>query len=245
MVDIHTHILPGIDDGSSSMRETIKMLLLAYAQGVRTVIATPHSNYYKKTKSKEELEILLAEVEERIQKTLPDFTLLLGQEILYFPGMVEALRENRLLTLNDTEYVLVEFRAKESWTTIYQGVRKLLMAQYIPVIAHAERYFALREEGRFNDLIQAGALIQMNYSSLIGNFLWPEVRWCRRQVLEGNVDLLATDMHNMQQRRPQITEALDWLERKGEHELIARITAGNAQNIMIKSKDIGYGKRSG
>ena len=104
---------------------------------------------------------------------------------------MENLKQGQALTLEGTRCVLVEFDPQEAYHSLYQAVRKMTMARYIPVIAHVERYFCLREGKNLEELVQCGCRLQMNYSSLEGNGIWNrEVRWCRRQVLEGRIHIL-------------------------------------------------------
>lgn len=233
MIDVHSHILPQVDDGSSSMEETIGMLSLVYEQGIRTVFATPHYHHGRHQYSKTELYEKLEKVREAIEDELPGLFLRLGQEILYFDGICDALKAEAALTMGDSRAVLVEFRYTDSWNTIFQGIRKLLYARYIPIVAHVERYQALREPGRLDELIQAGAVIQMNYSSLEGSFWNKNTHWCRNQVLEGRVHLLGTDAHNMSSRRPDLSGAMRWLEKKCPAGLVQEITETNAKKLLL------------
>lgn len=236
VIDVHSHVLPQVDDGSSSMEETIGMLSLVYEQGIRTVFATPHYHQGRHQYSKTELYETLETVREAIKDELPGLFLLLGQEILYFDGICDALKAGEALTMGDSRAVLVEFRCADSWNAIFQGVRKLLYARYIPIIAHAERYQALREPGRLEELIQAGAVIQMNYSSLEGNFWNKDTHWCRKQVLEGRIHLLGTDAHNMGSRKPDLSGAMKWLDKKCPAGLVQAMTEIAARKLLLSQK---------
>ena len=232
IIDVHAHILPGVDDGAKTMDETRRMLQLAYDQGGGGIIATPHYLFGGDSQSAEELREVLAQVQREAWSIDPEFQIYCGNEVLYFDGMAEDLKEGKILTLGDSRYVLTEFYDNVSFHEIYQGVRKVAMAGYRMVIAHVERYFCLREAGKLDSLIQAGAVIQMNYKSLEGGMFSSDSRWCRRQVLEGRVHLLGTDMHNTGSRAPEILQAVKWLHRKkGEAEASA-ILRDNAETIL-------------
>ena len=166
VVDIHTHVLPGIDDGAEKMALSYRMLRRSYKQGVRKVIATPHyATYHWRTKP-QQIQELMEKLAARVRKAMPDLELYRGQEIQYFEGMVEMLREGKLLTLAGSRYVLTEFLPTSSWSQIERAVRELTMAGYLPVLAHIERYQCLREKGRLEELMKEGAYLQMNYGSL-------------------------------------------------------------------------------
>lgn len=233
MIDVHSHVLPQVDDGSSSMEETIRMLSLIYKQGVRTVFATPHYHLGRHQYSKQKLYETLETVREAIEDELPGLFLHLGQEIQYFDGICDALKAGDALTMGDSRGVLVEFRYTDSWNVIFQGIRRLMQARYVPIIAHVERYQALREPGKLQELIQAGAMIQMNYSSLEGSLFSKETHWCRNQVLEGNIHLLGTDAHNMGNRSPDIDGAMKWLNKKCPQRLVQKMTETNARKLLL------------
>ena len=148
VVDIHTHVLPGIDDGAEKMALSYRMLRRSYKQGVRKVIATPHYVAYHWRTKPQQIQELMEKLAARVQKAMPDLELYRGQEIQYFEGMVEMLREGKLLTLAGSRYVLTEFLPTSSWSQIEGAVRELTMAGYLPVLAHIERYQCLREKGR-------------------------------------------------------------------------------------------------
>lgn len=234
IIDIHAHILPGIDDGARDWDESRKMLEEAYGQGIRYIVATPH---YTRKGLPPQIYDLAARLREEAQKIAPDFMTGLGQETYYHEGLVENLKEGKALTLEESRYVLVEFDPQVTYHSLYLAIRKLTMARYIPVIAHVERYFCLREENNMEDLVQCGCRLQMNYGSLEGNSIWNrEVRWCRRQILEGFIHCLGTDMHRMDYRKPDIGESLRWLEKHvGEMELNA-LLRHNADKLLHQRK---------
>ena len=234
IIDIHTHILPGIDDGSRDWDESRRMLEAAYQQGTRCIIATPH---YSRRGLPPQIYDLAERLSEEAGRIAPDFKTGLGQEIYFHEGLVENLKQGKALTLENTRYVLVEFDPQVSYHSLYQAVRKMTMARYIPVIAHVERYFCLREGDGVEELIQCGCRLQMNYSSLEGNGIWNrDVRLCRRQVAEGRIHMLGTDMHRMDYRKPDMEESLRWLEKHmGEHEVRALVSS-NADKILQKRK---------
>lgn len=234
IIDIHAHILPGIDDGAKNWDESRKMLEEAYGQGIRHIIATPHY-------SRRGLTPHIYELADRLQDTAreiaPDLETGLGQETFFHEGLVENLKAGKALTLEGSRYVLVEFPPEVSYERLYQAVRKMTMSRYIPVIAHVERYLCLRKNGHPKALVQCGCRLQMNYDSLSGNGLWDrDVRWCRKQILEGNIHYLGTDMHGADYRRPDIEACLVWLGRHlKEHELKA-LLKGNADKILQQRK---------
>lgn len=231
-VDVHAHILPGVDDGSSGMEETLAILAAAYEQEFRTIIATPHYIQGSRHKNKEELQEILEKVKYAAKERFPDLLLYLGQEVHYFEGITEALDRGEALTMADSRYVLVEFSYTTPWNVIDRGIRKILNSGYRPIAAHVERYQALYEEGRLDELADMGCLIQMNYTSLKGNVLNSRTRWCRKQLQQGRVHLLGTDCHNMKSRKPDTEETMNWMKKKCSPEVIFDTTRRNAEKIL-------------
>ena len=231
---MHSHILPGIDDGAGTGNMTMQMIRRARDEGVRYICATPHADVrrhgeayvrkivdtYKKTR-------------QLLKKHFPDMELYLGNEILYFPGMVKAIREHRALSLNGSRYVLVEYLPSETYPHVLTSVRELAIEGYTPVIAHIERVDCLwKQWDRLDELKQNYTVFQMNTQSLMGNSMTPYVRQCRKLVQEGYIDILGTDMHNMGERAPYFTETAAWIEKKcGAHRL-EQMTSVNPKKIL-------------
>lgn len=229
IIDVHAHILPGVDDGSRSWEETRWMLWCAFSCGIRAVIATPH---YSRRQDTERLRELAGQMQQLAHRISRDFQIYLGQEILYFNGLEEELEKKKALTLAGSRFVLVEFRPEADYGSIYQAMRRLLTAGYYPVAAHVERYRALREGGRLEELKEIGCLLQMNYHSLEGSSLGKNVRWCRKQVAEGRIDLLGTDAHRRDCRTPDISESLKWLEGRVQEQRLEKMTRGNVLRLL-------------
>ena len=222
VVDIHTHVLPGIDDGAEKMALSYRMLRRSYKQGVRKVIATPHYVAYHWRTKPQQIQELMEKLAARVQKAMPDLELYRGQEIQYFEGMVEMLREGKLLTLAGSRYVT--------------------MAGYLPVLAHIERYQCLREKGRLEELMKEGAYLQMNYGSLTKlSHFWKirerlDRRWCRRTLLAGYISFLGTDMHGNRHRVPNSAKAIAWIRKKGGSELARQLSIENPEKIILDEK---------
>lgn len=229
IIDIHAHILPGVDDGASDWEEARQMLQCTYAQGIRTVIATPH---YSHRQDVLRLRKLAGQLDEEAKAIAPDFDIYLGQEILYFDSMVERLKEGHALTMAGSRHVLVEFMPEVPYKKLYQAVRNVLLSGYYPVIAHVERYRALRDEGQMEELEETGCLMQMNYRSLQGGLFDQDARWCKRQVLDGRIQFLGTDMHHEDHRTPEIEKSLRWLNGHVEERLLGSLVRGNAEKIL-------------
>lgn len=232
VIDVHAHILPGIDDGSRDWDESRRLLEESYRQGIRYIIATPH---YSRRGLPSDIYDLSEKLKEEARKIAPDFQIGLGQETYYHEGLIENLKNGRALTLDGSQYVLVEFEPQVPYMKMYQAVRKLTMARYIPIIAHVERYACLREDSNMSELVQCDCRLQMNFSSLKRNsILDKEVRWCRKQVMRDRVYCLGTDMHRMDYRKPDIEESFQWLVKHLDGLKLHGLLRGNAKKVIQK-----------
>lgn len=229
IIDVHAHIIPGVDDGAPDWETAEGMLWLSYQQGIRTIIATPHWH------QKQDIDLLIEEVgklQELAWKIDRKYTIKLGQEIMYFEDLVDTLKANRALSLAASRYILVEFHNSISLSKLLQDIRKMVMAGFFPVLAHVERYQSIRKKGVVEELTEAGCYMQMNYESLKGRIPNQDTLWCRREVLKGSIHFLGTDMHHLKYRTPEIIRVLKWLKRHCGKEQFDRMTRHNAKNIL-------------
>jgi len=228
IIDIHAHVLPGVDDGAESIEEAVALLRQARAQGVVGVIATPH---YSRRRILTGLEQLAEAVTQEVRKECPEFFMFLGQETYYHDGLLERLQKKEARTLAGSRFVLVEFPERVSYTELFQGIRRLKTAGYQPVLAHVERYACLRDRG-LEELERLGCLCQMNYDSLCGRWYQADVRWCRKQIQAKRIHILATDMHRLANRPPRIDEAWRWLEKHVSRDELENMTYRTPFHIL-------------
>ncbi|MDO4265184.1 MAG: protein tyrosine phosphatase [Eubacteriales bacterium] len=240
-IDIHCHMLPEVDDGAENMETALSMLALSEKQGAREIILTPHYEHGCNGYRKGELSERFSELCERAEAAGIGLKLHLGNEILWFDGAVQAVRDKEALTLAGSRYMLIEFYPDVSFQQMLRAVRSVVQEGYIPVIAHYERYETLRRQNgdqEIEELLCQGALFQMNFNSLSGKGLLsgicPDRRtaWCRRQVKAGNVSFFGTDAHNLGARSPEHDRAAAWLKAQiGEAELL-ELLFENPQDLI-------------
>jgi protein-tyrosine phosphatase len=232
-IDIHTHILPEVDDGSRSMEETIIMLQIASEQQIETIIATPHYMPGEINTAVDILKQRLEQVQVEANKISPEMKILLGNEIFYSNSIVEDLKSGKALTLADSRYVLVEFSIKDSDQTIYQGLSGLIRAGYIPILAHVERYRCYyKKEYLLNDLIEAGCYIQMNSRSLVGSFLNRDAAYYRSLINQGLIHLIGSDCHDEKVRIPHMAQAVQVMRKKCDKTLVDQILFTNPLRVL-------------
>lgn len=241
VIDVHAHILCGVDDGSKNMGTTRRMLKRAYEQGVRAIIATPHYTKQRWRPSPAQIRRLICDVQEEADRITPGLTIYSGMEIYYHSGMEKGLLSGKLLTLADSRYVLIEFHPSVAYSQIEAAVRELSLSGYIPVIAHVERYQCLRQGSHLSNIREMGGRIQMNYCSLVhtnGMFDVRGVRersWCRKVLAGGMVDLLGSDMHGMNHRPPEYEAAARWISGKLGEDILQQLTEENPRRILEKN----------
>lgn len=231
-IDIHTHILPGVDDGSKDINESIGMLEKAYEEGIRSIIATPHYMCGSDNTKPEQLMELTNTLQKKAYDIAEDFKIYLGNELFYSDGITEALQGKQALTLAGSRYVLVEFFPKVTYTTIYQGLQKLILAGYAPILAHMERYECLTKEERLIEIKELGVYLQMNSASLTGNFLNAKSVHNRKLFYEGSIDFIGTDTHNLTYRPPMMQTCIKAVEKKCEGILLKKALMDNAAMIL-------------
>ena len=224
IVDFHSHILPGIDDGSRSVEESIAMLQMEAEQGITHVVATPH--FYPQHDNPESFLRRRAAAEallrEQMQKHPGLPKLSVGAEVYYFPGIShsEAIQG---LTIDKKRCMLLEMPGVPWTRSMYQELEDLHTKQgLIPIIAHVDRYIRpLHTYGIPRRLAEIGVLVQAN-----GNFFIRREteRMAMKLLKTGHVHLIGSDCHGLETRRPNVKEAAEKIERKLGRETLSRIS---------------------
>ena len=215
MIDIHTHILPEIDDGAASFDEAYEMALMAVRSGVKALVATPHSNQRdflddelkRQEKAFIELEKIL------LQEKVP-LKLYRGMEIWSSVDVVEKIKLGKLMTLNQTPYVLIEFAFDEEPWWIEAIIGELQGAGLVPVLAHPERYYCVQDEPvLLQEWREQGALAQMNKGSILGRF-GREIESTAEVLLRNHLfTCIASDAHHSYIRTTDMKELQYYLKR--------------------------------
>ncbi len=220
MIDLHCHLLPGIDDGAEDDATALEMARIAHADGIGCIACTPH--IYPGVYENDSGVILSAR--KRLQALLQergiDLQLAYGADTHLVPEMLDGLRSGRIPTLNGTRYFLLEPPHHVAPPHFKDLVFNVMAAGYTPLITHPERLTWTDEHYEdFADLAEAGAWIQVTAGALTGRF-GRGARYLSEQMLDdGIVHVIATDAHNLGVRRPLLAEGRDaaahWV---GEHE---------------------------
>lgn len=232
MIDIHAHILPGLDDGAADLEESIRMIRLAEEQGIHKIIATPHFSYHFPNASGK-VRRTCEQLRQRLEETTDSqVELYCGQEILYCGDTLRQIREGEALSMAGSRYFLMEFLPFDSYAKIQGAVRSVSMLGKTVILAHVERYECLRKEGCVQELLQEGARLQMNYRPVGQKWYNETSRWCRKMLREENIHFLGTDMHNLGGRSPELLPALRWMRRHLRGTYREAVCRGNAEKII-------------
>ena len=167
MIDLHSHILPGMDDGARDLEESLRMADLAVRSGVTAMVATPHCAGDRTVEVRESLAYLRA----GLRSAGIPLRVYAGMEIFGTPNTAQMLQSGQLLTLAGSRYPLIEFDFESDGEMETQVLQQVLQAGYIPLVAHPERYRYVRENPELvNVWKRMGCLFQVNRGSLLGRF---------------------------------------------------------------------------
>lgn len=221
IIDFHTHILPGIDDGSRSVRQSLAMLAMQKEQGVSVVVATPH--FYADRNS---VEHFLEKREEAYQKLTEAMqeqgietpTLRYGAEVYFFGGIGKAEMLPKLC-INDTNLVLIEMPFCQWTKDMLSEIRWIIEKQKLQVVlAHIDRYYEFqKDKSVWNAMFELPIYAQINGGSFLN---WKKKRKCLGYLKEDWDVILGSDCHNTESRVPNLLEARAYIEKKlGEERL--------------------------
>lgn len=219
MIDIHSHILPGIDDGSQSISESLEMLRLSRQQGVTKIFATPHFSAVKEnpTAFLSRRQASAAQLDPD-PETMPQLGL--GAEVAYFSGMSRC-KELQDLCLEGTDLLLVEMPFIPWTDRIVSDVCAIRQQLgLMPVLAHVERYSRGSQMGRYRDLLLQEALFQCNAEYFLRMGTKTKAL---RQLRRGEIHLLGSDTHNLTSRAPKLGEAAAVIRQKLGEEALSRL----------------------
>lgn len=223
-VDIHTHTLPGIDDGATSIEETIEMLRVAHATGTRHLVATPHMflDGYEKNDiilvNDRFAETMGALKERSVQSEcafLLEMRVFLGAENYASVEFLDALARQCVVPINEGRHLLVEFSSFLPLTRIEMVVQRVLQSGYFPILSHTERLTAAQEKpSRLENLAAMGCLFQVNGDSFLDS-ADPRLRKTSQALAKaGLVHVVASDGHRPVRRPPVLSAAAETLQRK-------------------------------
>ena len=230
MIDFHSHILPGIDDGSRNLEQSIAIVNEAKEAGFTKIISTSHymENYYEC--NERDRRQLLKKVQENVQ----GIELILGNEIYITDNMIELLQNRQASSINGTKYVLLEFpliatRPMNDKEVIY----RLVENGYVPIIAHPERYPFIQENPDYLfELEEMGALFQSNYGSIIGMYGLKAKKTLKILLKNNLISFFGSDAHRPEQVYNKMPKMIKKLKKIISNEEFEEFTEINPEKVL-------------
>lgn len=255
MIDLHSHILPGIDDGAPDLGVALEMARIAVENGVAVQACTPHIFPGLFDNSGPQIRCATQELQRHLDEHGVPLRLMTGADVHIVPNMVNGLQTGEILSLADSRYVLVEPPHHVAPPRLEHVFFELLAAGYVPILTHPERLTWI--ETRYETLVQlfrAGVWMQLTAGALTGAFGRRPKYWAERMLSEALVHILATDAHGARRRPPDLAAgraaAAKWLGEEEAEQLVSvrpRAILENAApsavrppaGVSYKSSEIG------
>lgn len=254
MFDLHSHILPDVDDGPETWDDALEMLAVAEAHGTHTIVATPHSHgaWRRPEAANELIPALVAETQQRARAAGLSLRVLAGQECYIDADLVRDLDAGRLLTLGASRTVLLEFPFTQWPAHTEQLIYELQVAGYTVLLAHPERYTAVQKDPNLVlPLVERNVYLQVTSVAITGE-LGPASQRCARVLVEhGLCHVLASDAHHVRRRAPVLDAALTavsrWIgeeaARQMVHETPRALLEGRSPRPLLEPQRVQSSRR--
>lgn len=235
MLDIHSHILPGIDDGAKTLDEAIKMIEMAIEDGTKNIVATPHyckgfgEEKYKDVKRRVE------ELKDELKKRKLNIEVYYGQEVYYSEKLLDDYENGIIGTINDGKYLLLELSMKEFQEKVLDDIYELRLQGVTVILAHPERYSYFQNHLRMiNRFIDEGCLFQLNIGSILGKH-GEKAKIAATELLKNNIySFIGSDAHNLEKRTPEIKEGIESIKNI-DREFVEKIE-DNSKKLLNNEK---------
>jgi len=236
IVDIHSHIIPGIDDGSKNMEMTLEMIRNAEKEGTKEMVATPHYLLEYGEATIIDVKNHVKEINMLLENEKIDVKIYSGQEVYFTEKIIEDYLEGNIGTINDSRYMLIEFPMDKFDENTFDILYELQVRDIVPIIAHPERYkFFIEKPSLINEFINQGYLFQVNAGSIEGKF-GQNVKKTTDLFLTNNIyNFIGSDAHNIKSRNTGLKNAMDLIE-KGMNKNIFQ----DSSKKILKNMDIKF-----
>lgn len=242
MIDIHSHILPGMDDGAQDIYDTLEMVEIAAKSGITAMVATPHCNIpsgYRNYFGDEYREIV-QNVREAVREEGLPVRIFPGAEAMGTADLPQLLQDGKIMTLNQSRYLLVEFFFDEDPEFVGNLLEELVGLKVIPVIAHAERYkFVQRDPNLVYDWRSKGYPIQVNKGSLRGKFGRRAMETAYLLLNHHLVSVVASDAHSPHIRTPEMKRVHEQLSMEYPESYVDMLFYENPRRICQNKPILG------
>lgn len=233
MIDLHCHLLPGIDDGSKSVRMSVDMARMAAADGTTILACTPHILPTVYDNNGPTIKAAVAVLRKALAFAEIRLRLVSGADVHVAPDLVVGIRDGRVPTLNDSRYFLLEPPHHVVPPRLAEHIFGLHTAGYVPILTHPERLSWI--DGHYSiieQLVHNGTLIQLTAGSLTGRFGRRPRYWAERMLDEGLCHILASDGHNIESRPPCLAEGREAAARRVGEEEATNLVVTRPQAII-------------
>lgn len=239
VIDIHSHILFGIDDGADTIAESIEMLKMAEKQGVKNVFCTSHHWQTELSDYEHNFAILKEKaISEGIDINLHRGMEILCEDDIYFPETIRDIKNGKIKTLNDTDYILVELSPFMSPQDILDCVSSVIEQTGKKfVLAHVERYRVLHnEDDVLKQLKNRGCLFQINAYSLAEEKSDRIRKFARNLLSKQLVDFIGSDAHRVNHRPPEVSTGVDYIYENCDAEYADAVCFKNAERMLLNER---------
>ena len=237
MIDLHSHILPNIDDGSRSVEETFNLIKEAEKAGFEAIISTSHYLEGHYETDAPEREIWIKVIYDKLKSQNINMELYLGSEIYISENIMKLLEDGKASTINDTSYVLFELPLNAEPLNLYNLIYQMQQNKIVPILAHPERYsFVQKDPDLIYDLIQKGVLMQANFGSIIGQYNKKAQIIVRKFLQNDMIHFLGTDVHRQKTVYTRMPEILKKLNEVITQEKIKELTTINPKLVLNNKK---------
>lgn len=234
MVDIHNHMLPGIDDGAFSMEEALEMARIAVGSDVRAVVVTPHCNGQGSAKNYFNKNYLqnVKLLQEAVRSEGIPLQICPGMEVFVTYDLPELIRRKKIMTLNHSRYLLVEFGFDEDVEFADYMLEQIMKTGVVPVVAHIERYPFIQDHLEITyQWCEKGYVLQANKSSFMGRFGRRAKQTVYYLMDRGRISVIASDAHGMRERTPYMRDVYEELLKYYSEAYLDVLFRKNPQNI--------------
>lgn len=198
MIDIHTHIIPGVDDGSKTIEESIRIIKNAVSDGVKTIVAAPHVFEIQNNINLRKIHDTFDLLQKRLISEDIKIKIILAAELSISPDLPKVIKSNKELTINSkNRYILMELPMQEIPSFTEQIIFDLLVENIIPIITHPERYFDIwKDPNKLFKLVQKGALTHVNTGSLMGKYGKKSLNTAKILLSHNLIHMIGSDVHS-------------------------------------------------
>jgi len=236
MIDIHSHVLPNMDDGSSSWDISLKMCQQASEDGVKTIVATPHTLNGMYENHPQAIEEKVKILNQKLKENNIPLQVLPGSEVHLSADIIEKIKKQKILTLNKSNYILLEFPHTQVPLHIEEILFRIQIMGITPIFSHVERNLEFqRKPDLLSMLIQKGALAQLTAASLCGAFGPKTKKFSQDILVNGLVYCIASDAHsNFEKgRNPILSKALTEASKIIGYQAALNLVQSHPQKIIM------------